>query len=108
MPDASIRAELERYAGFLEQDPANPRLAAEVVERHMQLGDREAAEAVLDRGLRATPGDPRLLGLLGTLALAARIPSRRSSSFGIPSWPRSSRRSSRTTAASGSSTTCRG
>lgn len=66
-----IRTRLQRYGGFLKQDPSNSSLAAEVAELHMRLGEFSEAQKVLDTALEAHPREPALLSCQANLCLAS-------------------------------------
>ena len=67
---AEIRLRLDRYSGFLEQDPANSTLIGEVAELHLQLGASMEARRLLEQGLVQFPQEPGLRFRLATVGLA--------------------------------------
>lgn len=71
---AETRLRLDRYSGFLQQDPANPNLIGEVAELHLQLGEPLEARRLLEQGLARHPAEPGLRFRLATVGLATGTP----------------------------------
>lgn len=69
-----LQTRLERYRGFLAQDPGNPGLANEVAGLHLQLGHFDQAREVLSTALARHAGNPALLGTLASVAMASGTP----------------------------------
>lgn len=69
-----LRPRLERYRGFLAQDPENAGLAGEVADLHLHLGEFAEARQVLEKALASHPGHPQLLNTLASVAIASNQP----------------------------------
>lgn len=55
---------------WLAQDPVNPYLLAQMVDLHLEAGNRDAAAAVAAHALQCHPHDPQLRLMFATAALA--------------------------------------
>lgn len=66
----NLEESLQRYQGFLQQDPNNPHLIAKLVDLQLQAGYFEDARVLLAHGLDHLPDEPGLLFRRATLALA--------------------------------------
>ena len=73
-PTEELRSRLERYSGFLAQDPDNAGLANEVAGTHLRLGHFAEAREVLKASLTRHPLDPALLSTLASVAMASGTP----------------------------------
>jgi len=63
-------ARLEKLQGFLEHDPDNLSLLAEIADTAISCGELETARAMAQRGLERVPGDPYFSLRLSSVALA--------------------------------------
>lgn len=71
-PEAqALRDRLARLQGFLEQDPDNLNLLAELADLALTLGEIPTARDAIDRALTQKAGDPYLLLRASSIALAA-------------------------------------
>lgn len=69
-----MQAELEKKLQYLELDPFNPNLLADVAHLHINMGEFEKALDYIARGLEKSPGHPALNFAQGTLAIASNNP----------------------------------
>lgn len=69
-----LRSRLQRYQGFLQQDPNNIKLISDVADLHLQLGEFEQARDLLEKGLTQWPSQPTLLSGLASLTMATSEP----------------------------------
>ncbi|VAW67892.1 hypothetical protein MNBD_GAMMA08-1908 [hydrothermal vent metagenome] len=65
-----IKAQLERYHGFLSQDPDNSRLICQIAQLQLQVGDFENAGMTLNTALEKQPDDTSLQFNLSHVYLA--------------------------------------
>jgi tetratricopeptide (TPR) repeat protein len=66
-----LQSQLDRFAGYLAQDPDNPDLANEVGQAHLRLGHFSEARDVLVRALTSHPVHPALRSTMASVAMAS-------------------------------------
>jgi tetratricopeptide (TPR) repeat protein len=69
-----LRAQLDRYCRFLEQDPSNPNLHAELAELHLRLGEFAQARKILQQAASRWPAHAGLKSRLASVAIAESKP----------------------------------
>ena len=67
---SQLEAQTQKYLGYLEQDPNNLNLLAEVSGLKLQLGELMEAQRYAEQGLTLSPGDPHFLFQLSNIAIA--------------------------------------
>lgn len=73
---SSLRQRLQRLLNYRAADPGNAMLTRDCAELHRQLGEIDAARALVESALAARPDDSALLFQLATLELTADRPAR--------------------------------
>lgn len=69
-----MKNELQKKLNFLNVDPDNINLLAEVADGYIQLGEFEDASSYIEKGLALSAESPTLLFVKGTLAIASNKP----------------------------------
>lgn len=65
-----LQQQLERYEGFLNQDPGNIKLIGDVLDLYIQLGEFQKAKTLLAKSLQDNPSDAGLIFRQATLSMA--------------------------------------
>lgn len=73
---AALQQRLERLLGYREVDPDNAMLVRDCIALYLQLGNVDAARALIDSALALHPDDDPLLFQLATVEIASHNPAR--------------------------------
>ncbi len=69
--EQQLRSQLEKYAGYLTQDPENIHLICQVADLHLRLGEKDIARNILESELKKRPNDHALRFNLSNVAMAS-------------------------------------